>query len=87
MLNESHRVSLGTDSRVAEPSSSLIQHFSDGIFKAAQSAELTHHGEVCPIRRPVCPLYVFQDFARGAAAQRHSAQCARVSVRIDVVTI
>jgi serine/threonine protein kinase len=51
MLDESHHVSLGTDSRVAEPSASLIQHFSDGIFETAQSAELTHHREVCPIRR------------------------------------
>src|SRR5579862_589330 len=71
---------------MADPSSCLVQDFTDGVLNPALATHISHDGKVGPVWRPISPLYVFKYFSRSASSKRYAAKCPLVDVRIHIMT-
>ena len=74
MVGEGDEVSFGRDARVANPSTGLVERFSDGILKAVAAAHVANHREAGAVGSPVGPLDLLKHFARSASGERGAGQ-------------
>src|ERR1700693_1904093 len=63
---------------MADPASSLVKDFADGVFQTVSATDIPHHSQTRSIRRPVSPLHVLQYLARRSAGKRGTGQSSHV---------
>ena len=74
MIQESDHVALGRNAQVTNPAGCFIENFADGKLQTIASSGVANNRERLSIRTPVRCLYVFKNFTRCAASERHSRQ-------------
>src|SRR5215469_7722363 len=85
MVEKGDHVPLGRKTRMAYPTSGLVEYFPDRILQAASAGGMTHYREGVPIGRPIGPLDILQNFAGRPADQRHPSQSSAEGVRIGLM--
>src|SRR6267378_363904 len=73
MIKERDLVAQGRETDVADPTSTLVKHVADRIFKPAVPLGMVNHGQSA-FAVPVCPANVIQKFAGRTSAQGRSRE-------------
>ena len=74
VIGERDHVTLWRDPWMTDPATGFIQRLANRKFQSVHSTEIPNHGEIVAIRRPVCPLYLLQNFARCTTDEGRSRQ-------------
>ena len=84
-MNATSEPSRDTRRSLSQPP--VFTALADRILDSGAPADVSYHGEIRAVRRPVRGLHVFEDRARRAGRQRHARQGPGAHVRAGKVVV
>ena len=82
MIDERQPITLGRKADLADPASSLVEYFSDRIFKPDLAVDRMCHSQRRAVRRPIRLLDIAEQVARSIRADRKLSQGSNMQERI-----